>query len=169
MNEGTGGSIVLAIIVVAIAFIMSYLAYNVNYTKAFRMKNKVISLYEKCGGHCYGQCKNDIIQYRKDIGYDPKAITNCRNIPFKPDNAELVDNSAGNGYCVFKVVEHKTENSQIVPEYQSSSRYYYRVITRINIVVPIVNNIFDLGALYVTGDTEMFYPQKESSIPSYCR
>ena len=168
MNEGTGGSIVLAIIVVAIAFIMSYLAYNVNYTKAFRMKNKVISLYEKCSGSCYGSCKNEIVQYRKDIGYDPKAITNCKSIPYVPDNAELVDNSSGNGYCVFKITENRNNSPQIESQCQDSPRYYYRVITRINIVIPIINNIFDLGALYVTGDTEMFYPQANTDIPSYC-
>ena len=43
MNEGIGSTTILVIIVVFIALVSGYMAYNVNYTKAFRMKNKIIS------------------------------------------------------------------------------------------------------------------------------
>ena len=46
MRDSIGGSVVLIIIVVFIVVALGYMAFNVNYTKAFRMKNKVIAVYE---------------------------------------------------------------------------------------------------------------------------
>ena len=53
MNEGVGSTTIIVIIMVFITVVSAYMAYNVNYTKAFRMKNKVISMYEKENGQNY--------------------------------------------------------------------------------------------------------------------
>ena len=46
MRDGIGSVVMITIIIVFIVAASSYLAFNVNYTKAFRMKNKIISIYE---------------------------------------------------------------------------------------------------------------------------
>ena len=50
MRDSIGGTVILVIIMVFMVFAIAYLAYNVNYQKAFRMKNKIISIYEKYNG-----------------------------------------------------------------------------------------------------------------------
>ena len=47
MRDAFGGVANLVIIVVFLTLVSGYLAFNVNYTKAFRVKNKIISLYAK--------------------------------------------------------------------------------------------------------------------------
>jgi hypothetical protein len=44
MRDAMGGSVALVIIVVFIVIALGYMAFNVNYTKAFNMKNKIIYL-----------------------------------------------------------------------------------------------------------------------------
>ena len=46
MRDALGGTVTLVIIVVFIVIALGYMAFNVNYTKAFRMKDKIITLYD---------------------------------------------------------------------------------------------------------------------------
>ena len=52
MRDSLGGAVNVFIIVIFIVFALGYMAYNVNYTKAFRMKNKIVFTYEKYKGKC---------------------------------------------------------------------------------------------------------------------
>ncbi|MBO4731371.1 MAG: hypothetical protein J5597_01005 [Spirochaetaceae bacterium] len=63
MRDAMGGSVALVIIVVFIVIALGYMAFNVNYTKAFRMKNKIISVYEKYEGKCEENCEKEIKDY----------------------------------------------------------------------------------------------------------
>ena len=45
MRDALGGTVVLVIIVVFIVIVSGYMAFNVNYTKAFRIKNKIVDNY----------------------------------------------------------------------------------------------------------------------------
>ncbi len=169
MNEGIGGSVVLAIIVVSIVLVISYLAYNVNYTKAFRMKNKVIAMYEQCDGKCGEKCKREILDYAKQIGYTKGSLRDCASLPYRPAGSQLVNNTTSYGYCVYKIKEE--QNSHTEDRFKEEPRYYYRVITRIDIESGVMRFIedfisIDLRLMYVTGDTKMFYPS--ASQPSQC-
>ena len=50
MRDAVGGVVNLVIIVVFLVIVSGYLAFNVNYTKAFRVKNKIISTIEEYEG-----------------------------------------------------------------------------------------------------------------------
>ena len=43
MRDAFGGLLNMVIIVVFLVLVSGYLAFNVNYTKAFRVKNKIIT------------------------------------------------------------------------------------------------------------------------------
>ena len=55
MRDSLGGIPILAIVTLFIVIALSYVAFNVNYTKAFRMKNKIIEILQKYNG---GENKN---------------------------------------------------------------------------------------------------------------
>ena len=84
MRDALGGAVNIYIIVVFIVFALGYAAFNVNYTKAFRMKDKIISVYEKYDGVCTNQCEQEIIGYADQIGYQPDIIDGWI-IKFLPD------------------------------------------------------------------------------------
>ena len=154
MNEGIGSTPIVVIIVVFIAFASAYMAYNVNYTKAFRMKNKIIALYNKYDGNCVSECREEIEDYKRSIGYSAAGI-NCENNSFRPGNAPSVQ-TGDVGYCVYKVDQSMSNNPNVVSDRSTQAGYYYRVVTRINIRIPIVENVLGLGFLNVSGDTRMF-------------
>lgn len=150
MRDALGGTVNIAIIVVFIVFALGYLAYNVNYTKAFRMKDKIITVYEKYKGVCPNDtCGKEIDDYAKSIGY-------------QPDNFDCLgdENTGINGlYCIKGIKVNDIDDMK--------TRCYYHVVTRISISIPILENILNIegtdpdnpgrrgiSAFFVTGDTK---------------
>lgn len=144
MRDAMGGSVVLIIIVMFIVIALGYMAFNVNYTKAFRMKNKVISVYEEYDGDCLSECKKKIKDYSKTIGYTSVNGFKC------PSGYKQVDNI----YCVQEFTTRTMGTNDVVKE--GTTKKYYRIITKINVEIPIINNILDLNVFYITGDTKSF-------------
>lgn len=157
MKEGLGNVPILTIIIVFIAFVSGYLAYNVNYTKAFRMKNRIISLYEEYNGNCDGSCKTKILEYANEIGYSYVNLkeSDCNDSRFIPYGAksEDIQTLSSYGYCEYKVRSYKS-SADVVDECED--RYYYRILTKIDIRLPIIENVMNLKVLNVTGDTKTF-------------
>jgi len=143
MRDAIGGSAVLVIIVIFIVVALGYMAFNVNYTKAFRMKNKIISEYEDYDGVCLSDCEEHIKDYASTIGYLSASMT-C------PSGYTAMSSL----YCVKKIEVHPTNSEEEVNDL--SNRSYYRIITKINIDIPVIRNIFDLRAFQITGDTKTF-------------
>ena len=144
MRDAFGGVTNLVIIVAFLALVSGYLAFNVNYTKAFRVKNKIISTFEQYEGNCdSGQrepntCNGEIINYMKSIGYSAPS--------FRPANDETYDYICHDGYC-YAQVEVANTNSD------TGKKAYFKVVTQINIDIPIINKILP-KIFQVSGDTK---------------
>ena len=145
MRDAMGGTVVLVIIVVFIVIALGYMAFNVNYTKAFRMRNKIVSVYNAYDGECLSDCQTEIQKYASSIGYSiGNGALNC------PDSSYSVD---GNKLYCYKAVDitHKTNEDSYDIE-----GVYYKIVTKIDVKVPIINNALNLRVLYITGDTKTF-------------
>ncbi len=162
MRDSIGGTVILLIIMVFMVFAIAYLAYNVNYQKAFRMKNKIISIYEKYNGNCDpGTCVAEIDAYAKEIGYDTENNFPCDNIKgTKYDNKRGTFVSGDRQlYCVkgvAQVTKDRDPSGSAVFDDTGKTGCYYQIVTKINVRIPIVENIIGTPALYVTGDTKVF-------------
>ena len=154
MNEGVGSTTILTIIAVFIAFAAAYMAYNVNYTKAFRMKNKIIATYEKYDGKCGLACDYEIKSYATEIGYKPHKSTDCTTYTDLPSGTLEKRSKNDGAYCVYKIQAERTGDSSVYTDMKTE--YYFRVLTRIDIQIPIVQNVLGLRILSVTGDTKTF-------------
>ena len=158
MRDANGGIVILVVIVVFIIASLGYLAFNVNYTKAFRMKNKIISIYEDYDGNCNSKCIKAINEYARTIGYNLGRLS-CPT-GFKKGN---------NLYC-YKEVKFYTDTSKSsIPEIKKNGnddkcknttdldvRYYYTIITKINVQIPIMSKILDFKFFQISGDTKSF-------------
>jgi len=147
MRDAMGGTVVITIIVFFIVVVSAYLAFNVNYTKAFRMKNKIISVYEEYRGDCDNigtNCATKIREYAKEIGYKPAELT-CSNGYSKRDNL----------YCVKPMQVVKDASSDVYKD-DSKVAYYYKIETKIDINIPIVDNVLGIRVFRITGDTKIF-------------
>jgi len=143
MRDAMGGTVTLVIIVIFIVFALGYMAFNVNYTKAFRMKNKIISTYENYNGDCSSEaCKSEIRSYAKTIGYTLGQKMTCGTGNVGVDGL----------YCY----EEFTSGEKDAITGLSSYGVYYRITTKINVEIPVINRILDLRVFYITGDTKTF-------------
>lgn len=154
MRDAFGGIVNLAIIVVFLVLVSGYLAFNVNYTKAFRAKNYIISKFEQYEGDCTDttdRCYKDIEEYARSLGYDTG------------ENFNPVDSTNDGGctklFCYIKVDvnpagdNEKNKNNEY--ENEGYKKVYYKIVTQINIDIPIINRILpNLRLFQVTGSTK---------------
>lgn len=150
MRDAYGGIVNLSMLVFFLVLVCGYLAFNVNYTKAFRVKNYVITSLEQYEGNCGKDtaCYNKINNYIRQIGY---------SVPIKPSDKLVIDGyTCFDGYC-YKEFETKNESSGAVSE--NNDKVYYKVVTRIYIDIPIIRNIMPGLRLFdVSGNTKLITP-----------
>jgi len=145
MRDAIGGVVNLVIIVVFMVIVSGYLAFNVSYTRAFKIKNKIISTYEQYSGNCNSNtspCMQEIMNAMKEVGYDMNQRLsipgyNCRK-----------------GFCSLKVQGAKDNTVSVVDD---RDKYYYKIVTQITIDLPIINRVMQgMDTFKVKGDTRTF-------------
>lgn len=158
MRDAYGGVVNIAIIVVFLVLVSGYLAFNVNYTKAFRLKNEIISVLEEyegngfesigdgCGGGTNAIC-NRIKDYASQIGYNASTIN-----PPNDNGTWKCDKTVG--YCVGLFTEDNVTNISGSTNSSEMQKIYFIVKTQININIPIINNIMGLRIFQVSGSTK---------------
>lgn len=136
MKDAFGGILNIFIIVVVLLLIMGVLGLTVNYTKAFRMKNYVITAFENFeAAKCWdvnSACYNSIVEKAKSIGYSPRGDLSC------PQEYERV----GSLFCYREINKSK-------------GKYIYSIQTQVDINIPIINKIMGLNIFKIHGDTRI--------------
>ena len=148
MREAFGGSWLLGFVALFIVLFSAYLAVSVNYTKAFKAKNKILNIIEqnegftttKCGTNKTDNClknskstEDKIYAYLKESGF----IINDLNSNKCPTDSKLIKDG---GYCVQRVC--------------TSQGSYYKINTFIKIELPIVWQTFTVP---IKGETKVLY------------
>lgn len=152
MQDAFGGIVNIVLIAFFLIIAEGILGMAVNYSKAFKMKNLVISSFEKYEtAGCFnktGSCYKAIEEGSKRIGYSPSDLK-C------PGNtAELQYQLVDGMYCYAKI---KSSNEKIHANEKSS----YRVITQVDINIPIIKNVFGFSFFQVKGDTRLINIEKK--------
>ena len=135
MKDAFGGIVNIVLVAIFLVIVSGILGLVVNYTKAFRMKNVVISTIEQYQGAsgCFDSagttgCMEKMKQKASDFGYSP--VLSC------PSDYDRVE-----GLFCYKGVETDTGN------------YTYSIITQVDINIPIINKIMGLSIFQVHGDS----------------
>lgn len=142
MRDALGGTVTIVIIVFFIVVVLTFMAFNVNYTKAFRMKDYIITVYDEAEGKCGSECEDKINAYADEIGY-------------KPAEFDCSDKSAvtKGKYCVS---QHEYIAEGEGPYTDIKRRVYYTVETKIDIRLPIVDNVLGLSVFQISGNTKAY-------------
>lgn len=148
MKDAYGGIMNLVFIVLFLLIVIGVLGLIVSYTKAFKMKNVVLSTVEEYEGNCCGvptpgitcnskpACVKKISNEASTLGFSPVSI-NCPNDYTKIQST----NNHNDLYCIKKV-----DNS-------STGRYYYNVIVQVDVHFPVISNILGFRMFQVSGDS----------------
>lgn len=158
MRDAIGGVLVIEIIIVFLLIINSYLAFSVNYTKAFRVKNRMISIIENYEGMTDGELgskkaiENMMIENHYSIN---NAYTDrCGTL----DGAKTYrksPNSVG-GFCYY-ITETSESGQGLASETYKGT--VYSVAVFVNIDLPVLNKIFPLfsNLFAIKGETKTIY------------
>lgn len=156
MKEAIGQAFSLEFIIVFLLILNGYMAFNVNYTKAFRVKNEIRSIIQKNEG-LTEVALEDIDEYMKEVNYTQNQgfTTWCKN------NDLYVCTVDGRSFCMDVATSPKygTRNGHNIAA-------YYTVYSFVDINIPIVNRFFDsMGHLFaVTGETSLIYTKETALI-----
>ncbi len=162
MRDAIGGVFTLQIILVFVILINGYMAYSVNYTRAFRVKNAIINIIEENEGFTSGgNAADEIETLVKNAGYGLSSVQQAAIA-----NQSIGSNtycSSKQGYCVTCTANSGVNNKDL----NSDTDYrgvYYTVTTYVNMDIPILNRIFTglPNILSVRGDTKTVYRMSES-------
>ena len=144
MKEAFGGIFNIMFVVIFLVVIIGVLGLVFSYTKAFKMKNIVISAIEEYeDAQCINTskpdtaCRNKIRSGAQSIGYSPSNI-HC------PSGTEW--ESIDDLFCV---QERRSQNGHKI----------YRIVTQVDINIPIIRHIMGLSFFQVSGDTRVVQKQ----------
>ena len=144
MKEAFGGILNFVFLIVFLLIVMGVLSLVVSYTKAFRMKDAIISVIEKYeGSGCYPEsplspsgstidsaCREKIREKAKELAYNPVSLSCSGQDVYKADGI----------YCYS--IQKKASDSAVIT-----------VITQVDMSFPIVEKIMGFRFFQVAGDT----------------
>lgn len=148
MREAIGGSWLLGIVLTFIVLFAGFLAVSINYSRAFTVKNEILSYIERNEGYsttsdltynCAGsstQCQ--IQKYLKKVNYTISEDIKCPDV--YEDRAGNPTYTKSGGYCIKRTC--------------TAGGSYYTVTTFVRIELPILWNAFTVP---VTGQTMNIY------------
>lgn len=158
MREAVGGSVLLYIVVIISSIIMFVFVGFFSYTKAYKVKNRIIQIVEKYEVYEKNEDGNnptvdEINQNLATLGYNTASPRNCNSIKDRLSmgnekyKGRLSDNENENGYnyCIYKV------NYEGVGD-DGNNPYHYVVVTFVHFQLPIIG---DALTIPVYGETKI--------------
>lgn len=158
MRDAIGGVFSLQIIVIFMLIVNGYLAFTVNYTKAFRVKNQIIQIIEQHEGFTE-DAKEKIDEFMRKSNYELNDgyLRWCAN-----NNWSTYSSSTNGGFCYKHSKVDISGGNANKKNYQGS---YYSIQTFVNIDIPIINKLlpFTAGLFRVGGETPMIFSSGNNS------
>lgn len=154
MKEAIGSTWLLGIVLTFMALFSGYLAFSVNYSKAFRMKDGIIDIIEKHNGP-NRDAINEINDLMTEISYsstgDCKTFFNNSTLNYIGVTKNVVTSKASVGtkgfnYCIQQVDTHGQDG-------QLSSAYF-KVYVFFSLSLPVFDT---MSSFNVSGETIAIY------------
>lgn len=165
MRESIGGGWILTIVVLFIVLFSGYLAVSINYSKAFKVKNFILSTIERREGYTeyVGNAKDleTMGQAGSTVSSDSSAQT---EIYAYLKAAGYYTTVIDAGYCESNDLGETIEGGfclkHICADMGSGSGNYYKVTTFLKIEFPLVDFVFKIP---ISGETKVIYYDTETA------
>lgn len=165
MKSATGNAVLVNIIIVFLVAVLGLLVTSISYTKAFRVKNRIVDIISYHNGDFSdNSIKDDINASLKSIGYRYNNGDQCPTVEqLLKNNVNLGGNSAGNVcqitnvsseylVCVYAVGVNPETCEPL--QNRGDRGVYYKVISHMYFDIPIVGDYVNIP---VYGETKVFY------------
>ena len=155
MRDSLGGSMLLNLVLIFVSIVIVLFIGILSYSKAYRVKNRIIEIIEKYGVYeKFDEDGKNIITEELNpnlgnAGYNTSNPTRCSDIKTRLENEKYAEylgdegnlNKYGYNYCVFQV--NSSENS---------TGKFYVVVTFIHFEIPIIGDVLTFP---VYGETKL--------------
>ena len=149
MRDAVGGSSLLYLVIIFVTVVMIMFSSILTYSKAYKVKNRIIEIIEKHGTYAETIARNEINPDLSMAGYN-SSNPDCSSIKdklTKGSNAKYQNlvgnlNKYGYNYCVFE-----SDNTTAI-----SGGKYYVVVAFVEFQVPVIG---DLLTFPVYGETQI--------------
>ena len=140
MREAIGNSFVLNFIIVFIILFILIFVATLTYTKAFKVKNKIVDIIENNDGDINSSVISEIDSKLGEIGYRVDTNNGC-STDGRFSGGSLVNRGQNNGYryCIY--------------EFSTNKGNYYGIVTYAYLQIPIIGVNLDFP---VYGETRTF-------------
>ena len=150
MKESVANSYVFSIIIVIVGVCSALMIISMNYSKVFKMKNRVVSILEKHGTYDDSRIRDEIDTFLKNAGYPPTQNPKCPTRPgsavggTKPEDVGLVaiNKPRSHRYCIYR--------------FATAKGTYYSVVLYMRFEFPIIGDFIRLE-LPVSGSTKIIF------------
>lgn len=140
MRQALGNAFIMNIVIAIVIVIILMVISSLSYTKAFKVKNMIISSIEENNGF-NNKAVEEIDANLAKMGYriNKNGIQSCDTSDL-PNKCTAVNNSASYRYCIYQC--------------ETSKGNYYRVTSYMYFDIPIIGNKMEFP---VYGETKTFY------------
>lgn len=171
MREAIGSSLLLNIAIIIIGIISAFLIGSIGYSKAYKVKNRIISIIDEYNGDCFSNkdtsCYDRIDAELTNMGYSSNISADCPDDDKSSDELKksgilsvervypLVGDNSGHKYCVYKITQCSVK-SMITGNkcWNSNITYYYRVYTFMHFDIPVISDFLEFK---VSGESRSYY------------
>lgn len=141
MKSAIGNSLLMSLVVIIVSLVMLVFVNVLSYSKAYRVKNRIIEIIERYGSYENESAKQEIGSYLKQVGYQ---LGTCA----KQNDEEMnwvfsEQDTMGYKFCVAGVYENQEERT---------GYRHYIVTTYVEYNFPVINQILTTP---VTGETKI--------------
>lgn len=140
MKAATGNAMLMNIIITFLVVVLALLVASISYTKAFRVKNRIVDTIEYYDGDFTNKkdiILNEINTNLNSVGYRRNNGQSC------PKVDKTMDASYSGSDYYYCIYEYNTERGR-----------YYKVIAYMYLDLPIVGDYINIP---VNGETKVFY------------
>lgn len=166
MKESIGQAFLVNLILVFFLVLILMLLGSINYSKAYKVKNRIITILEKYGTSAESgsglstEAQNEINVNLKKAGYaNSKKGMDCAKYNNLNGTILYPDSSAGlhYNYCVIKIDAGTTDGRYETPTVSGvtyDNARYYKVITFMEFDIPLIGGFLKFP---IQGETKLIY------------
>lgn len=150
MREAVGGSLLMYLVVFFVSVVILFFVGIMSYSKAYRVKNRIISIIEKYEAYGRDEIKSEINADLRNIGYKSTSNNLCSSNKVKNHLKEIgITEEESEGY---KNYNNTSYNYCLFRSGKMTDSYYYVVVTFVSFEFPIIG---DMITYPVYGETKI--------------
>ena len=147
MKESIAQSFIISLILFFFGILILLYFGSINYSKAYKAKNRIITILEK-----YGKYENNSTDAAKiEIG---ESLQKSGYQTTSENTFDKCNKLAENGILIYPSNDNTRKYDYCIIEYKSGIGKYYRVVTFMKFEIPIIENVLEFA---VKGETKALY------------